>query len=285
MKKGAFSKMASDNPELGRMVVAGGISTNVHVTGEGMPVVLIHGSGPGVSAWANWRGIIPVLSRQRMVVAPDMVGFGYTDRPAGIRYSLSGWVDQVVGLLDALNLKQVDLVGNSFGGAVSVAFAAKYPDRVRRLVLMGAAGVQFKLTEGLDTVWGYQPSVENMRKLMNYFVYDKSILSDDLATMRYKASIQPGFQEAFSSMFPAPRQRAVEGLATPEEAIRKLPHRSLMIHGRDDQVVPLETSLRLNQLIERSDMHVFGQCGHWVQIEKAALFTQVVESFLSEGGA
>lgn len=277
-----MDKIVTDNPEIGRSVPAGGISTNVHIAGSGAPVLLIHGSGPGVSAWANWRGLIPVLSRDRMVVAPDMVGFGYTERPAGVRYELATWVDQMSALLETLGLDQVDLVGNSFGGAVSLAFAAKHPERVRRLVLMGAAGVAFDLTAGLDAVWGYQPSVENMRRMMRYFVYDRGVLSDDLAVLRYRASIQPGFQESFSAMFPAPRQRSVEALATPEDSIRALPHRTLLIHGRDDEVVPLQTSLRLNQLIRRSDLHVFGRCGHWVQIEKAADFARLVADFLAE---
>lgn len=280
-----LDKNVTDNPEIGRFVAAGGVSTNVHVAGRGAPVLLVHGSGPGVSAWANWRGLIPVLSRDRMVIAPDMVGFGYTERPAGVRYELPIWVDQMSGLLDSLGLDQVDLVGNSFGGAVSLAFAVKHPGRVRRLVLMGSAGVAFELTPGLDAVWGYQPSVENMRRMMAYFVYDRGVLSADLATLRYQASIQPGFQESFSSMFPAPRQRSVEALATSEDAIRGLPHQTLLIHGRDDEVVPLQTSLRLNQLIQRSDLHVFGRCGHWVQIEKAVDFARLVSGFLAGNDA
>ena len=108
------------------------------------------------------------------------------------------------------------------------------------------------------------------------------MVNDELAELRFKASIRPGFQEAFSSMFPAPRQRWVDALASHDDDIRAIPHETLILHGRDDQVVPLETSLRLHQLIASSQLHVFGRCGHWVQIERTVGFIRQVQDFLSD---
>lgn len=275
----------TQNPEIGQSIVANGINTNYHDVGTGFPVLLVHGSGPGVSAWANWRLTIPALAQQRRVIAPDMVGFGYSERPVGIRYNLDTWVAQAVGLLDALGIEQADLVGNSFGGGLALALAIRHPKRVRRLVLMGAAGVSFPITPGLDAVWGYQPSIAAMRKLLDVFAFDRTLMSDELAELRYKASIQPSFQEAFESMFPAPRQNGVEALASREEDIRSLPHETLVVHGREDQVIPLSNSLTLAQWISRSQLHVFGRCGHWTQIEHAARFAQLVGNFLTEADA
>jgi 2-hydroxymuconate-semialdehyde hydrolase len=273
------------NPEIGKTIVANGIATNYHDVGSGSPVLLIHGSGPGVSAWANWRLTIPALATQRRVIAPDMVGFGFSERPTGVRYNLDTWVAQAIGLLDALQIKCADLVGNSFGGGLALALAIRHPTRVRRLVLMGSAGVSFPLTPGLDAVWGYQPSIANMRKLLDIFAFDRTLMSAELAELRYKASIQPGFQEAFESMFPVPRQNGVESLASREQDIRALPHETLVIHGREDQVLPLSNSLTLAQWITRSQLHVFGRCGHWTQIEHAARFAQLVGNFLAEADA
>lgn len=275
----------SRNPEIGQSIVANGVNTNYHDVGAGFPVLLIHGSGPGVSAWANWRLTIPALAQQRRVIAPDMVGFGYSERPAGVRYNLVTWVAQAVGLLDALGIEQTDLVGNSFGGGLALALAIRHPKRVRRLVLMGAAGVSFPITPGLEAVWGYQPSIANMRNLLDIFAFDRTLMSDELAQLRYQASIQPGFQEAFESMFPAPRQNGVESLASREEDIRALPRETLVIHGREDQVLPLSNSLLLAQWIDRSQLHVFGRCGHWTQFEHAARFVLLVENFLAESDA
>ena len=271
------------NPEIGQSIVAAGIRTNYHDSGgAGAPVLLIHGSGPGVSAWANWRLVMPALAQQARVIAPDMVGFGYTERPQGFVYNMDAWVRQAVGLLDALGIERTDLVGNSFGGGLSLALAIAHPERVRRLVLMGSAGVSFPLTEGLDAVWGYTPSVENMRAIMDYFAFDQGLMSDDLARLRFEASIRPGFQESFAAMFPAPRQRWIEALARAEADIRALPHQALVIHGREDRVIPLATSLTLSSWIQRSQLHVYGQCGHWTQIEHAARFARLVGDFLAE---
>ena len=271
------------NPEIGQSITAAGIRTNYHDSGgAGAPVLLIHGSGPGVSAWANWRLVMPALAQHARVIAPDMVGFGYSERPEGFVYSMDAWVRQAVGLLDALGIERTDLVGNSFGGGLSLALAIAHPERVRRLVLMGSAGVSFPLTEGLDAVWGYTPSVENMRAIMDYFAFDQGLMSDDLARLRFEASIRPGFQESFAAMFPAPRQRWIEALASAEADIRALPHQALVIHGREDRVIPLATSLTLSSWIQRSQLHVYGQCGHWTQIEHAARFARLVGDFLAE---
>lgn len=274
--------MSTTSPEVANSIVAGGIRTNYHDLGSGFPVLMIHGSGPGVSAWANWRLVMPELARRARVIAPDMAGFGFSERRDDFKYDMDLWVGQAVGLLDALGIEQADVVGNSFGGALALALAIRHPRRVRRLVLMGSVGVPFAISEGLDAVWGYTPSFENMRRIMDYFAFDRSLVNDEVAKLRYAASIQPGFQESFAAMFPAPRQRWVDAMTSREEDIRALPHETLIIHGREDQVIPLSTSLTLAQWIDRAQLHVFGRCGHWTQIEHAGRFARLVGDFLAE---
>jgi len=271
-----------ENPEIGATADANGIKTNYLEAGTGDPVVLIHGSGPGVTSYANWRLVLPALAENFRVVAPDMVGFGFSERPANIEYGVQTWADQVVGLMDTLELPKAHLVGNSFGGAIALRIAAQHPDRVGKLVLMGSMGVPFPITEGLDRVWGYQPSFENMRKVLDVFAYSRDLVNDELAEVRYRGSIQPGFQESFAAMFPAPRQRWVEAMCTPEDQIRRLPHRTLIVHGREDQVIPVQTSLRLMELIDNADLSVFSHCGHWSMIERTADFNRSVSEFFSD---
>ncbi|MBV2133135.1 alpha/beta fold hydrolase [Pseudomonas sp. MAP12] len=271
------------SPEVANSLQVGDCTINYHDQGQGEAILLIHGSGPGVTAWANWRGVIPVLAEKARVIAPDMLGFGYTRCPMDRPLDPDAWVAQLVGLLDALDIPKVSVVGNSFGGAIALAFALRHPQRVSRLVLMGAAGLPFPLTAGLDKVWGYQPSLEAMRELMQVFAYDHSIITDDLVRMRYEASIRDDVQTRFAQLFPAPRQRGIEMLAVDEQALRQLPQPTLIIHGRDDQVIPLEASERLLRLIPHAQLHVFGECGHWVQIERAAAFSRLLIDFLCAG--
>lgn len=272
---------ADTQPEIGHLVRANGIDTNYLEAGSGDPVVLVHGSGPGVSAYANWRLTMPTLAAKTRVLAPDMVGFGYTERPAEITYDLDTWVGQVLGFIDALGIEKASFVGNSFGGAITLALASRHPERVDRIALMGSVGVPFPITEGLDAVWGYQPSFSAMRRIMDYFAYSRELVNDELAEVRYRASIQPGFQESYGSMFPAPRQRWVDAMVTPAEAIAALPHPTLVVHGREDQVIPLQNSYRLFELIPNAELHVFGHCGHWTQIEHAEAFNHLLLDFLT----
>lgn len=275
--------MSSERPEIGRTVIAAGVRTNVLTAGEdGPPVVLVHGSGPGVTAYANWRLTIPALAERFRVVAPDMIGFGFTERPdPPMVCHTDRWVDHLVGLLDALDLTSASLVGNSFGGAIALRLAARHPDRVNRLVLMGSVGVPFPITPGLDAVWGYQPSTAVMRSLLDIFAHSRELVTDELAEVRYRASVQPGFQESFSALFPAPRQRWVDEMVTPDDEIARIGHETLVVHGREDQVIPLANSLRLLELLPAAQLHVFSRCGHWTQIEWADEFNRLVGDFLA----
>lgn len=276
----AEAERAKD-PEIGESVVVDGVLTNYHDEGSGPPVVLIHGSGPGASAWANWRLTLPALAKDFRVLAPDVLGFGYTDRPEGVRYDLEAWTEHLVGFLDALGLERVSVVGNSFGGALALNLATTSPARVAKLVLMGSVGVPFTLTAGLDAVWGFEPSPGNMRTLLEVFAHDRRLVDDALVQLRLEAATRPGVQEAYRTMFRAPRQAAVDALTLEDDRIRAVEHPTLVVHGRDDRVIPLSNSLQLHQLIDDSRLHVFGRCGHWVQIEHAEAFNRVVRDFLA----
>jgi pimeloyl-ACP methyl ester carboxylesterase len=272
----------TSRPEIGASAIANGITTNYLEDGSGdQTIILIHGSGPGVTSYANWRLVIPKLAENFRVIAPDMVGFGYSERPDDIEYSVQTWADQVVGLMDTLGIEKASLVGNSFGGGIALRIATQHPDRVDKMVLMGSMGVTFPIPEGLERVWGYEPSFENMRKVLDVFAYSRELVNDELAQVRYEGSIQPGFQEAFSAMFPAPRQRWVEAMCTPEEEIAKLPHRTLIVHGREDKVIPVSTSLRLMELLDNADLSVYSHCGHWSMIERNADFNRALTEFFS----
>lgn len=177
---------------------------------------------------------LPHLAHRSRVLAPDVLGFGYTERPASGHYDLATWTSHLSGFLDALGLERVSLVGNSFGGALALSLTTKAPERVDKLVLMGSVGVPFELTPGLDAVWGFEPS-------------------------------------------------AIERLTIDEGRIRAIRRPTLLVHGRDDRVIPLSTSLRLHELIDHSRLQVFDDCGHWVQIEQVEAFHAVIAHFLAGG--
>ncbi len=270
--------------EQGKYIDVKGIQTHYHEAGQGEPLLLIHGSGPGVSAWANWRLAFPALSEHFHLYAPDVVGFGYTERQEGQEYSIDVWVNHMIDFIEAIGERKVSIIGNSFGGAIALNLVNRLPDLVNKVVLMGSVGNQSIISDELDAVWGYTPSFENMKKLIKTFAYDQSSAeNDDLVEMRYQASIQEGFQEAFSSMFPAPRQRHLDTMALTDDQLKSIDKPVLLIHGREDRVIPLErTSWKIAQLIPNAELHVFPHCGHWVQIEKTQEFIAQVIGFLNQ---
>ena len=274
---------AATDVRAGAFVTAGGIRTHYHDAGHGDPVVLLHGSGPGVSAWANWQHTIPALAKTSRVLAFNLVGYGATERPGTIRYSLRSWTDHVWAFLDALGLDRVSVVGNSLGGRLALQMAEDDRGRLRKMVLMGSPGVGMTVTEGLTALRGYEPSPENMRALLTgYFAVDESIITDELVRIRYEASAAPGAHEAYRLMFFDPRH-AGRDLGITEEQVRAVTVPTLLVHGRQDKVVPPEVSWTMVNLLPDADLHVFARCGHWTQIERAAEFNALVTDFLNGG--
>jgi pimeloyl-ACP methyl ester carboxylesterase len=271
-------------PEIGRQIDTGGFVTNYHDVGSGDATLLIHGSGPGVTAWANWRVTLPALARFGRAIAPDMLGFGYTQSPPSIRYGTPTWLAQIASLLDRLEVRKVNIIGNSFGGALALRMAREMPERTGKLVLMGPVGTSFPLTDGLDRVWGYEPSLAAMRELLDVFVWDRSIITDDLVDLRYRASTRADVQDRFARLFPAPRQRWIDMLAQDDAALRRIECETLIVHGRDDRVIPYAASEKLVRLLPRATLVPIERCGHWVQIEHPEEFLRHVTAFLYGGG-
>lgn len=270
------------NMALGKTISVGGLTTNYHESGDGQTAVLLHGSAHGVSAYANWHQTIPYLSERLHILAPDIPGFGYTER-TGFTYGMPSWVEHILQFLDALKIDKASFVGNSFGGGLSLAIACMAPDRVEKLVLMGSGGLSFKPTPGLIRAWSYTPTKRNMQDLLETFVFDKSLVTDELIEQRYQASLLPGAGDVFKYLAPPHfRDPGYKTGGIPEQQLRAISHDTLILHGREDPIIPPALSVKLNQLIDRSELHIFGQCGHWVQAEHKNRFNRLVRDFLTD---
>lgn len=249
--------------------------------GDGPVVLLLHGSGPGVSAQANWSRTVPALSEHFRVIAPDLLGFGETVRPEGLSYIGPTWAGHVLGFLDTLGVQQCSVVGNSFGGSLSLRLSLLHPNRVERQVLMGPGGLKFTATAALERAWAYQGRTESdMWDLLASFLHNPGLLTPEVVKARHQAAMRPGVLEEYAQMFPAPGQRLIDAGALSPSELRSINQETLIVHGRDDKIVPMSVGVDLVNMVPNAQLHIFGKCGHWVQIEAADRFNRLVLDFL-----
>ncbi|MBS0445237.1 MAG: alpha/beta fold hydrolase [Proteobacteria bacterium] len=256
-------------------------------SGSGRPILLLHGSGPGATGMSNWTLAMDELARDYDVLVPDLVGYGQSAHPdpspQGMRRWMRVWVDQLIGLLDRLDIARTHLVGNSLGGAIALHLLMEAPERFDKVALMGAVGAPTRLTPELDRIWGFydDPTPAAMKNSIRWFSYDEGFIADrldEVARMRLEAALRPEVRRSFESLFPAPRQRHLDELVVPASALKRIRNPVLLIHGRDDAVVPLDTSLHLLQHLADVRLHAVGRCNHWTQIEHADTFHALLRS-------
>jgi 2-hydroxy-6-oxonona-2,4-dienedioate hydrolase len=260
--------------------------------GTGHPVILLHGTGPGATGWSNFNPNIAELSKTYRVIALDLPGWGGSDSMDPTQEPRQkAHVEAVRMLMDELGLQTAALVGNSMGGGVTLEFAATYNDRISHCITMGSGIFAIPnvfmpggVSEGVRIIRETyeEPTPENFRRLVQVMVYDPSFATDELLNARSKAALAN--QEHLDNWLKPFRAAAAGPPAIPSEMVGKLATMktpALFIHGRDDRVVSMESSLRTVATVPNSRLHVFNRCGHWAQIEHAREFNALVHSFIS----
>jgi 4,5:9,10-diseco-3-hydroxy-5,9,17-trioxoandrosta-1(10),2-diene-4-oate hydrolase len=255
---------------------------------ERLPLVMLHGGGPGASSWSNFGTALPGFAAAYRTLLVDQPGFGGSDKPpvVGNYYRFSA--DAVVALLDELGLKKVHLLGNSLGGGTAMRLALSYPDRVGRLVMMGPGGLSLNLfhadpTEGVQRLmdFGADPTREKLRAFISTMVVNQELVTDELVEERFADATAPGAQDAMRSMGMSfwNRETAEDGMLWREA--HRVRHHTLLTWGREDRVNPLDGAMVALKLIPRAQLHVFPRCGHWAQIEAADEFREIAVQFLN----
>jgi 4,5:9,10-diseco-3-hydroxy-5,9,17-trioxoandrosta-1(10),2-diene-4-oate hydrolase len=266
----------------------GGAADDLHGR---LPVVLLHGGGPGAGAWSNFGRNVGVLSRTFRTLAVDQPGFGRSDKPTEHPQYFTHAAGALAGVLDAIGVERAHLVGNSLGGGTAVRFALNHPDRVGRLVLMAPGGLGLNVfapdpTEGVKALGRFYeppgPSREKLRDFLTTLVHDKRIVTDELVEERFATASDPESLRAAAAMgasFRRPEDYE-DGLLWREA--HRLRQPTLLIWGREDRVNPLDGALIALKLLRNAQLHVFGGCGHWAQVEKFDEFNRLTAAFLAE---
>ncbi|WP_033296044.1 4,5:9,10-diseco-3-hydroxy-5,9,17-trioxoandrosta-1(10),2-diene-4-oate hydrolase [Amycolatopsis jejuensis] len=269
------------------VTVQSGLKLHYHEAGveHSSTVLLLHGGGPGASAWSNFGRNLPVFGKAYRTLAIDQPGFGLSDKPAEHPQYFRHSADAVVELMDELGIERAHLVGNSLGAGAAVRLALNHPDRAGRLVLMGAGGLSVNLfapdpTEGVRLLsrFAASPSRSRMEAFLRIMVHDQSLVTDALIDERFAAASSPSSLAALKAMGRSFADSYEEGLLW-REAYR-LRQRVLLVWGREDRVNPLDGALLALKTIPRAQLHVFGGCGHWAQLEKFDEFNRLALDFL-----
>ncbi|MFI9628778.1 alpha/beta fold hydrolase [Streptomyces sp. NPDC052042] len=258
-------------------------SGNVHynVAGNGHPVILLHGSGPGATGWSNFGPNIVELVEQFTCYAVDMPGWGDSDP---VTPEDRDHVRTALEFMDELGLGKAAFIGNSMGGATAIRFAVEHPERLSHLITMGAGATGAKLfgaggpTEGIKILQkGYrEPTIESMRELVDVMSYDSGELREERARQRLDSLVKhPEHARNFLAGGRNPRDWPSE------DRLAGIPVPTLLVHGRDDRVVHYENSLKLVTLIPDSRLVLLNRCGHWAQVEHAEEFNRLVADFIN----
>ncbi len=266
------------------------VTYRVHSTGAvGAPALLfLHGSGPGATGTSNWKAVIEELGDRYHCIAPDMIGFGDSehpqDPPSGMKAFNLLQAQTLWELLDTLGVVDpVHLVGNSMGGMISIRMALAQPERVGTMLLMGSGGApDLPITPGLHHLRTFyaDPTPESLRILLESFVYDMDSLSgvvDRVVAERMpyveRADVKRSHAAMFDPTAGPPAFTAAE--------LTSLPHKTLCVHGRDDIIVPVQSSTYLAATMPDATLHIIPRSGHWTQIEAHDTFVFLLESLVT----
>lgn len=261
-----------------------------HDAGDGAPLLFLHGSGPGVTGWRNFRGVLATFAEHFRCLILEFPGFGVSDDFGG--HPMIAAQGAVGTFVDALGLESVDIVGNSMGGGVGINYAIRHPNRVRRLVTIGGIGTHVFSpgpSEGIRLLQEFteNPSRPRLVEWLNSMVCDRSLVTDELIEERWALATDPATLDSARRMYgKAAFEQMMAAMAAsdapmPWATMHKVAAPTLLTWGRDDRVSPLDMALIPMRTIPNAELHVFPKCGHWAMIEAKDAFESTVLAFLT----
>ena len=264
-------------------------AVHYHEAGTGPDLLMIHGSGPGVTGWANFAGNLPVFAEHFRCVIIDLPGYGQSDPVAG--EPIGACVSACLALMAELGITQTHIIGNSLGGIVGSQIAAHCADKVDKFVTIGGIGMNIFSPfpgEGLTLLTEFieDPTRERITQWLRSMVYDQAMVTDELIEARFAQATEPVTMATSKQLYSKASIQSTAAMFRGENAHLRIAHLSsiqaptLITWGRDDRVTPLDIALLPMRLIPNAELHVFPKCGHWNMIERKAEFECVVKAFL-----
>ncbi len=256
--------------------------------GAGIPVLMLHGVGPGTSAVGNFGPVLEPLAERFHVMAADLIGFGESGRKQSAPFfDVDLWVRQGLAMVEQLPAGPCFIAGHSLGGALALKIAAR-TDRVTGILASSAIGTGYTINDALDGFWSLPADRDGLRTAMALMAFDQTALTAEMIDQRWALLQDDGYAGYFASMFAPPRQRYIDAAVLSDDeiaAIAKTGTRIVLIHGRDDRPCPAEaTALVHARHFPAADLHLLSACGHNLPRERSADYLRIATSLFAGKG-
>jgi pimeloyl-ACP methyl ester carboxylesterase len=258
-------------------IKTGEIDTHYWEIGDGAPLILLHGGGAGADGWGNWNRIMPIYAANGFrTIAIDAVGFGKSGKPSPdvFRYTQQSRQDQVIKFIEVLGLENVSLIGNSMGGLTSLGVIRAIPEKINKMVLMGT-GIPKEDSKGFRSLLDYKIGREHMYNIVRSLTNENFEVDEDMVQYRLRNTELPGVMEAYVATM-----EGIVNMKLDMEEISKIKHKTLIVHGMKDRVVPPEASFELCKTIPNSRLYLIPDCGHWAMMEYPEEFARITTDFI-----
>jgi 4,5:9,10-diseco-3-hydroxy-5,9,17-trioxoandrosta-1(10),2-diene-4-oate hydrolase len=272
-----------------RTVTTADYELHYHEAGDGPTLVLLHGSGPGVSGWSNFKGNFPVFAKEFRTIILDMPGFGRSK--GSERYDRLYPVvaaEALTQFVEATGIDRCHLLGNSMGGYVAATFALEHPDLTDKMVLMGPGGLAVNVfgpqgSEGAGRLreFSMNPSREAMIAWVDTMLGNKSLMTDELIDERMANALEPGAMARAGAVFATFMDPSIPPTVPLWSRASEITAPTLITWGRDDRMLPYEGALFAFRQMPNAELHVFSNCGHWAQVERKDEFERLTIEFLT----
>lgn len=231
--------------------------------GEGFPILMLHGVGPGTSIIGNYAPALEPLSRHCRIIAPDLIGFGKSDpKKVPPYFDVELWVRQGLAMLELLPAGPCGVAGHSLGGALALKIASRSA-RVTKVLTSSSIGAPYQLNTALDEFWSVPSDASALARAMSRMVHDPAAVTKEMIDDRWSLFQSAGYADYFGAMFAAPRQRYIDAGVVSADELAHIKAQIVMLHGRDDQPCPAqETTLIVAKQLSHADVHLLGSCGH-----------------------
>ena len=268
-----------------------GMKTHFVEAGDGEPVVLVHGGGPGACGEHNWSNNIPALAKHFHVFAIDLIGYGLTDKPA-IEYSYQAKVAHVAGLIDTLGLEKVRMGGNSMGSYIALRYAMDNPENIKKVLMVATATVATALGVGqvsqegtkVRSVVGDVVTEQTMRDWLGMLINNKERITDQLVKRRVEYGNLPGAVEAQKSYRShSSRIKTDANLHQYFDISQRLPKVTFplgLVWGKNDRFAPIELAENIKKALPNlTEFHLVEGSGHQVQNDQPDKFNEIAINF------